>query len=281
MSNHRFTFYSATGEFLPAATDHLVIEVAAHHFACMVVKENKHSIDAFELFNFSKGNEKSLEEILNEVFLNSSIVKSHYAGIHIYFNDEYCIPVPVMHFDDELAADYLNAVVGEDYNCDVFTEYLTVMPGIVNVFRVSKSNRLLLEQKFHGADFHHSNTVVIKRMMSNVSESGNDIVGIHFFYAFFKVCVMKEGEFNLIQSFEYETPNDVVYHLLNMKQRLELPSSLVLQVSGLIETDFQIYRELIKYFKNIVFDDFVSAAIPDNNGNMPAYYFSPFLNLAV
>ena len=281
MSNHHFTIYNTTGDFSPTTTDHLVIEVAANHFAGMVVKENKQSIEAFELFNFAKEVEISLEDILQEVFSKSSIVKPHYAGIHIHINDEYCVPVPVRLFDEDLSVDYLNAVVGEYYNSDVFTEYLTVMPGIVNVFRISKTNRQLLDQKFHGAVYHHSNTTLIKRMMSNTSDTHIDVIALQFYNTFFKACVMKEGEFNLIQSFEYETPEDVLYHLLNIQQRLELQSSVVLQVSGLINTEFQIYREIIKFFKNIVFDDFVSASIPSGNANTPAFYFSPFLNLAV
>ena len=79
-----------------------------------------------------------------------------------------------------------------------------------------------------------------------------------------------------MQSFPYETPEDLSYQLLNLAEQFGLDiAELQIYVSGLIDTESIIHNELLKYFLNVDPDpgraDLSKGAVFDN---YPAHYFT-------
>jgi len=87
---------------------------------------------------------------------------------------------------------------------------------------------------------------------------------------------------HLFRFFPYETSEDVLYILVRICRVFDIPREAVcLRLSGLIDKDSAIYRELYHYFLDLSFDsgDPLVKLSGDFNG-YPAHYFSSIRNLA-
>jgi hypothetical protein len=281
MPNKSFSIYSSEN-FTIEESDQLIIEVANSHLACVVTKENNTVISACELFTFAEGEGEKLDILFNDISQQSRILSCNPVSAKIYINNEFCVPVPIFKFNKEIAAEYLHLVFGENVYSKIHFEHIPVEPGVMNVYRVNENLFNYLNQRFINATFHHSYSNIIRRVAGNTSVLPNEFIAVQFYNTFLIAAVMKNGVLQLIQTFAYETPQDVMYFLLNIINRLELlGENLMIKISGMIDVDFKLYRELITYFKKVMIEnETVPAALPEL-GEHPLHYFTPFFNLAL
>ena len=81
----------------------------------------------------------------------------------------------------------------------------------------------------------------------------------------------------LAQTFQYKTPSDVVYYLIKACSQNSLSRKDVkVQLTGLIEKESFLYKELNQYFLNL---EFRKAAWNSEN-EFPAHYFTSLNDLA-
>ena len=84
----------------------------------------------------------------------------------------------------------------------------------------------------------------------------------------------------MIQSLEYETPEDVLYYLLNIAEQFELSrTDLSLHISGLVDLQYKLFRELTNYFRSITVQNFDRTLLQLEITEFPIHYFTPFFNL--
>lgn len=283
MPNKSFSIYGSEDR---AAEDEggLVIEIAASHLACVLTKEkeNKRVVTAYELFSFNEHESANFPLLFTNLLSESKILKGGLSSADIYFNNDLCLPVPIFKFNKEIAADYLNVIFGEDTFSKIHFEHLPIEPGIMNVFRVNNDCFTYLNDRVGKVTYHHTYSSIIRRVAYKSFVYPSEFIAIQFYNTFMILLVLKEGNFHLIQTFTYENPEDVLYYLLNITQQLELFSEkLTLQISGMIDLDFQLYRELIKYFKNVMVQNVKPSSLLLDIGENPLHYFTPFFNLAL
>jgi hypothetical protein len=86
-----------------------------------------------------------------------------------------------------------------------------------------------------------------------------------------------------MQSFPYDIPEDVSYHLLNITDQFHLEAQdITIRVAGLIDTSSALYAELMKYFLLVEADarpEFFSydAAFDE----YPSHFFTPVFLLGL
>jgi hypothetical protein len=280
MPNKNFSIYSSE-PFLVEDNDQLILEIADSHVACLVTKENKKDIAAFELYTFNQVEGANFGELFSNIRQQSKLLNASVSGVSIYTNNERCIPVPIFKFNKEIASDYLGLVHGEDQLAKTLFEHLPIDPGIMNVYRMQEDNYAYLMQQFERPTFHHTYSNILKRL-AGATESKKQLITIQFYNTFMIVAVMKDSVLQLIQTFIYETPEDVVYFLLNIAQQFEMFNpSLTLKISGLIDTNFKLYRELITYFKEVILENVNESHLALSFGEHPRHYFTPFFNFAL
>jgi hypothetical protein len=147
---------------------------------------------------------------------------------------------------------------------------------IVTLYSFPKTIYEALRREFNTLEFYHTYTNTIKTKYEVKSEQQ---VEVNFTSASFTALVKKQGQILLAQTYSYKTPLDVVYYLLKICYAFEMPQTAVdLVVSGFIEKDSALYKELVNYFVNIHFADVAEVTIPDNSH--PHYYFTSLYNLA-
>ena len=90
------------------------------------------------------------------------------------------------------------------------------------------------------------------------------------------MMLCKEGRLQVIQHFEYSSPEDAAYHLLNACRSFEvLPDKVHLHISGLIDERSGLYEALYKYFLNIEFDKLPAGfSFTEEIKDHPSHFFS-------
>ena len=139
-----------------------------------------------------------------------------------------------------------------------------------------EADQQVLQRKFPSAIWRHVHTAMLSTY--NGISSG-DQISLHFNLRTFRVLVKKNDQVQLIQMYAYQTPLDVVYYLLKICFEIQLDQKNVfLIISGLIEKDSALYKQLHQYFFRLHFADAQAYSLPESD--YPAYYFSSLINLA-
>lgn len=147
---------------------------------------------------------------------------------------------------------------------------------LVNFYSIPEPVFQFISDQFPFVSFRHVYTPILK--MNNVYDDP-DQVWVHFLNKQFRVLVKKNHELQLVQTYSFETPMDVVYYLLKICTEFEMSQEeTLLVVSGFIENDSALYRELYQYFLNIQFPELAEVEMPEHN--YPPHFFTSLINLA-
>lgn len=262
--------------------DTLLLEAGKSHIALLHKKSDSGKIAGFELFTFSENEDHSAPRLLSAISNTSQLLNHRFDNVSVYSNDEFCVPVPADKFDVNLADDYLQMVFGTTANRSVHFNQIIAKPGIVTVFSLSQDMINGLNDRFNHYKIFHSWTCVLNRLESRSYSNSVQMIHVQFYNTYFVAAIIKDGKLQMIQSFIYENPEDVLYQLLNICTQFELSGNDVqLQVSGLIDPNYKLFRELTNYFKNIVADKVDINQLLMNVDEYPPHYFTPFFNLAL
>ncbi len=278
MSKKAFGIYTSGGNDAIKNNDLLIIEIGYSHLACLI-KGSDNSVAAFELYTFNKNETSDFENLFSSVLDKSQLLDKTYADTKLYINHEFALPVPATKFNEEISNDYLNVVFGEDEDSILQFDEVNAEPGLMNVFRISSKWLNVVNQRFKKVSVQHSYTSIIR--IAITTASGASVIKIQFYPAHIIAILMQEGALQFIQSFLYQSAEDVLYYLLSISQRLNVNTpDLTIYASGMIDLQSAMYLQLAKYFRHIVFEDADKSQLSIDISGHPPHYFTPFFNLA-
>jgi hypothetical protein len=217
MSNKNFSIYSSH-EGITDIHDKLLIEVGKTHIAFIHTNDHKKDISALELFNFNENEAGDFSKLFAVISSDSKLLTKSYPGTVVFINNEYSLLVPVFKFNTEIAADYLDVIFGEDMFSVIHFDHLPIEPGMMNAYRVNESLLNFLQQNFTKLTIRHTYSNIIKTIVSDILAYPSQCIYIQFYNTFLIATVAKDEKLQLIQSFMYQTPDDVLYHLLNLSK---------------------------------------------------------------
>lgn len=132
-----------------------------------------------------------------------------------------------------------------------------------------------LRRQFPGAEYYH---VFSPALRAPLGIDAGQVLQVHFAPGQFRVLARNNGRLQLLQQYRYEAPLDVVYYLLRIASESGLPGAdTTLVLSGLIDEESALYRELHQFFGRIHF------AAPEGvtaEEGRPAHFFTSLYNLA-
>jgi hypothetical protein len=158
----------------------------------------------------------------------------------------------------------------------VNVENINAGDGIVNVYR---SNERWLE-----TIDRHFRVVTKRHLFSKLVEdtlAGHIELRLVFYKDSFIVVAANDGQLKVARRFEFGNEADVLYHVLNTCQQVDINiSEIPVYISGIIEQDAPAFRLLEKYADLIVIDDLAHDALPGGQQDTyPRHYFTSFINL--
>lgn len=276
MFTKAFGIYTSGGDD-SIKNDALIIEVGYSHIACLV-KGSDNMITAFELYTRSKQETSDFKSLFSGVLANSQLLDKTYADTNLYINNQLAIAVPAARCDTEIVNDYLNIVFAEDEGTVQQVDDVSAEAGLINAFRIQQEWLDVVNRHFKMVKIQHSYTSIIRSVITTASDA---LIKVQFYPAYIITVVMKDGALQFIQSFMYQSTEDVLYYLLSISQQFNLNTSdLTIYASGMIDLRSAMHSQLVKYFKDIVLEDADKSRLAIDMGQHPSHYFTPFFNLA-
>lgn len=208
----------------------------------------------------------------------------------------------VVYADDALKAPYQRTVLVMDYGNSVLTPeplfstdiaqslvelvYGDAATGairydrpcawdMVHCYRLPAGLQEYTNQCFTTPQYRHYHTVLLQWLQQQ-SPAG-DMMQVAFHKQHINVAVLRNGVLQLVQSYGYQSAEDVAYRLLAAAQQLQLdPQTVQVQVCGLVDEHSAMYSELQKYFLQTAWLQRPAAFQYDPVFDQyPAHFFTP------
>ena len=281
MANKIFSIYSPGEEAGEKSNERLVVEIAKSHIACIAKNESDNTISSFEIFRLN-GTSNDFYEVFSDVQAESKLLHKPYTDSKVFIQNEMSVLVPANVFTKELADDFLNVAACESTRMVTMSDELNIDGGVVNAYRVPMNTLSILHLNMGRIVVEHTYSQIVRNLFSPSRNTPEQLIKVQFYYDHIIVAVVSGKALQLVQTFNYQTPADVLYYLLNVSQRLQLNAEqMVLEVSGMIDLDSPMYNELVGYFKNILIEEPEKKLTHHDAGKFPAHYFTPIFNLAI
>ncbi len=182
---------------------------------------------------------------LNELFSSFPVLGKTFYDVQVAWDFNRSTLVPSANYDYQNAAQLLATLYG------VAPGEITISEAVPewqlqNIFSVPQHVHDWVKEKFPTAKSRNQFSLFIRKLNAVEAEG---IMLVDFRKNNFTVTVAKQSRFLLAQTFEYTTPEDVLYYLLKTSEQFSLLQQEVqLQLSGLIDKDSALYKELYQYF---------------------------------
>lgn len=203
-----------------------------------------------ELVEFGYYISRTDENDYKKFFEETPALNTRYYQAAIAYDTNESIQIPSVIYKYEEGQLHLDAIYGRDIYTTVVSENVAGR-NFHNIYRLPTDLHSAASWKFLSGKFWNIYSVLLK----NYSSKNEDVMIVDFKTDDLSLVVLRDNKLVLTKTFSYTLPDDVLYYLLKCSQQSNLSQQTVrLLLSGLIEKDSAIYRELYKYFINIEFD---------------------------
>jgi len=230
-----------------------------------------------ELVEFGYYTAREDEVEYKKFFEETESLNNRYYQTVIAYDANESVQIPSVIYKYEDGQLHLDATYGRNIYTTVVSENV---PGwnLYNVYRLPSSLQSAASWKFLSAKSWHFYSVLLK----NYSSKNGEIIFVDFKTDEFSLVGLKNNKLLLAKTFSYTSPEDVLYYLLKCCQQFNLSQQTTkLSLSGLIEKDSTIYRELYKYFINLEFESLsAEVKLAEALTVHPEHYFSSISKLA-
>ena len=266
---------------LPVITDyeqlHLLVETGSYGISFVWFTKDPYNIGGIAVYNSTEGmlREDMAAEIEN-ILQSGPVFKKHCASVTLCYDFKESLLVPETYYDPLTAAGMLNLVYATDAASSFKTETIKRY-HINNVYVVDKKIDDILSGHFPGATVHHATSLQLEKVLP-----ADKFLHCIFFHNSIKVFMFNGPALQLVQQFNYNTPVDAAYHLMNCCEQYNLkPAEVKLSLSGMIDEKSKLYTELYGYFLNIEFEKSDSSIqLHDRIKFYPSHFFSHLTGLA-
>jgi hypothetical protein len=259
-----------------------VIELNQQFFHYVVLEENE-KVLLLRYYQFAAKKAGEVTSFTDDILASDEVLQQTMKEVVVIYNwPENCfVPAPL--YDKSLDSEYLELVHGDFYNCFISSEKIK-SADTYNVFRLPAAVHESLRRKFPGSIYRHQYSAWLDcREQQPLQEDLSGRVSVLFYRNTIAITVVIGDEVKLVQSLDYQTAEDVAYHLLNVCHQFSLhPEKTVFDISGMIDQNSAMYKELQKYFLLIETERMPAGLqVPEEMSSFPEHFFLPLLKLAV
>ena len=259
------TLFDIQSEEGTGEVKNLILEIGPDYCSYALMTADHRSFSAVRYFTFDELDaEQSVQSIINAIDhqAENTIVCSAFP---------YSILMPLKQFTNDYSLiDVVFDQPAQHYLNDAIAEW-----QITNIYSLPASIHALVN-RLPNVKYYHVYTPSLKVYNGFTADSQ---VSVHLTTQHFRVWVRKEGKVQLVQTYYYKTPLDVVYYLLKIFSEFDLhQKETYVILSGLVEEDSAMYKELYSYFTNLHFAQPPTITLPANDH--PHHFFTSLYNVA-
>lgn len=258
----------------------LLMEVGEKVFSYVLYNKQQQRFVGLRQYNLDFMPGKPVMEALQEILAGDELLQLAYreAFVIYHYTDSNLLPEKLFHI--ELNKPVTELIFGNARKGLLLSEKV---PGwnVYNIYRIPREAHALMQQKFAAGKYWHYYTIMLSGIEK--SSSGEGVIKVVVASDRIVAVVFKNNALQLIQTYHYDTPDDVSYQLLALCTRFNLDhQQVILKISGLLDGQSKLYQELFKYFLNIEWEaPAAGAQLHEAFEAYPAHYFSPLLNMAL
>jgi hypothetical protein len=257
----------------------LYIDAGQSHLAFAVLDLNANAFIAYEFYQLKQA---SHDEDLTWILLNSKLLALTFKDIFIAYNTKEAVLIPATFYKKEDGATILSMIHGDLNISHVLQEQI---PGneIFVIYQVPDFLHKALSNRFSNGHYWHYYTLLLQQFKDRQSEMPDSFMYVIFYPSQVIIAVIQNEICQLIQTFIYDIPEDVSYHLLNITEQFDIDNAAVpVFVSGLIDTGSALFAELLKYYHTVETD---SGSKRYSNDpcfeTSPDHFFTPVFSLSL
>jgi hypothetical protein len=267
MAKKTYTLYNS----VDILDQRLAVEIGRSYI--VLVAGSSNLVAGLEFYEME---ESDLQEVLDDIKQQSQLLSKTYSETNVYYNLHEVVLVPVGQFNTSIASELLDVAFGNNAIARVNVENINVSPGIVNVYRSNEHWQDIISNYFRAITKRH----IYSKLVEEAIEANNNLT-VQFYRSEMIVVAAKNKQLKIVRSFSFSNDADVLYHLLNVCKQVDMDATeTTLSISGLINTDSNIFLQLQKYFAQLKLNNASEELLPaDQLKQYPLHYFTPFFKL--
>jgi hypothetical protein len=224
-------------------------------FALLDVNNNKY----IGVKDYAFDNQEDAKKLLQQLFSEDPLFKCNFKSVIFQYQSYRAMLVPDTLFDSK----NLKAFLKFHHNLDE-SDYIHYLPlkqaEAFVIFSIPVYYEEILNSKYPDVKYlHHS----IPYIYNAIENRGNDVnypsLHVHFTSDFFDVLILRNKKIQLFNSFFYKKYTDVIYFIINILNLYSyLPAHTKIYLSGEVEENTELYKELKTLFNSLNLESYVS-----------------------
>ncbi|MBC7830014.1 MAG: DUF3822 family protein [Chitinophagaceae bacterium] len=258
-----------------------LIEISEKLFGYLVYNKEQKQLLGLRQYHLDISTERPTAQALNEIISNDELLQQPWKEAVVIYNFPDSSLLPDQYFDIGMNKSISELLFGNAFKGQILSEKIPAW-DVYNIYRVQRDIHSVMQQKFSDGRYWHYYSILLSTI-DKQNEMAPYFLKCIFYPEKFVVAFFKDKQLQLLQTYQYETPEDVSYYLLKICRQFDATQeNLKVNVAGLIEQQSALYTELLKYFQDLECD-----RIPDaiqTRGllqDFPEHYFSPILKMAI
>lgn len=269
-----FSFLSNSASFPLKDESKLYIELGQFHMGVIIVNCLRNEIESFDLYPSKPGTGST---VLKAILSSERISGMLFSEVVMIHNQKEFVLVPSSLYNQDLNQSIIETIHGDQVDLTISTDEVHHW-NLNNVYGTDKLLVSLILDVFPHVQQVQFMSACLRSVFQTMKEDIGAWIKLYILPSTINVVALKGKQLQIAQSFYYESPEDIVYHILNLAQKYQLDlSEAVVEVSGLIETESATWKELKKYFMNIELEHSTSLSPEMQASDIPSHYFTPFL----
>ena len=259
----------------------LLMEISEKLLGFLLYNKEQKQLLGLRQYHLDVTSERPTAQALHEIIANDTLLSQNWKDPVVVYNFPDSSLLPDKYFDIGMNKSITDLLLGNAFKGQILSEKIPAW-DVYNIYRIQRDIHGMLQQKFGGGRYWHFYSILLSSIDKQLEMSAFTLQCV-FYPEKFVVAFFKNKQLQLLQTYQYETPEDVSFFLLNICQQFDVTQeNLKLVVGGLIEQQSALFTELLKYFQNIEFDRVPGTV--ETRGllqNFPEHYFSPILKMAI
>ena len=237
-------------EIIPESIDPenctLSCELTLESFSYAIRDDEKRKIVSLGIYQYESTRPQAGYPIALQILFHQHVVLTEkFKKSCIIYSVPRSVLIPFTMYNSQKNLEVLNLVHGDMAIGETIMNDLIPGYDLYNTYSLpTVLNNTILHQ-FPAIRGIHQYTAFLKN-----GQESEDKLTVVFYHEKLVTTLFKDGNYQLLNSFFYRTPEDVAYILLNICKQFNVPD-IALEAGGLIEENSALYKSIFNYFSNV------------------------------
>lgn len=233
----------------------LSIQINLSGLSFCILNSSNSEVEYLKRFDFkSKLTPEAVLKELQGIILDEPLLSQTFDSVLVLFQNELSNFVPEEFFEEQNAADYLK-FSSKIIKTDFISHDKIDANDSINVFVPYININNYLFEVYGEFEYKHASTIFLEQILKEEEDSTDNKIYINVEPFHFEMVVVKKGQFQLYNTFEYYTKEDFIYFILFSIEQLKLDTeTVIVKLTGNIAKDDELYQMLYTYVRYVEFD---------------------------